>query len=116
MAVEDINAKKLRTLLTSKNKIEIIDVREPDEYKIIHLKGSKLIPMNELPGKLNEIDWDNEVVFICRTGARSKLMADLVAKTGMEVKNLKYGIYECFKDEKCTDLEILEDEIEGYFR
>ena len=41
-------------------------------------------------------------------------MADLAGQ-GKEIKNLKLGIYECFIDNDCPDLEILSDEVEKYF-
>jgi rhodanese-related sulfurtransferase len=114
MSVQDINAKQLKALLKDSDKLEIIDVREKEEFDIIHIKGSKLIPMGELMQRINEIDWDKEVVFLCRTGARSKLAATL-AGSGKPVKNLKYGIYECYLDKDCPDLEILKDEVNKYF-
>ena len=114
MSVKDINAKKFKTLLKDRGKLEIIDVREKEEFDIIHIKGSKLIPMGELLNRLDEIDWDKEVVFICRTGGRSKLAATLTAKD-KEAKNLEYGIYECYLDGDCPDLEILKDEVKKYF-
>ena len=111
----DINAEKLRELLEDKDQLELIDVRQPDEYEIIHLKGSKSIPLNELKDRLDEVSWNKDVVFLCRTGARSKIASDIAAKIGKRVKNLQYGIYECYKDDKCTDLKILKDKVEGYF-
>lgn len=116
MPVQDIQAKELKKLLDeNKDNIEIIDVREPKEYEVVHLKGAKLIPMNELKDRADEINWDKEVVFICHSGARSKLMADMMAATGKEIKNLKYGIHECHK-EGCEEyMEIFKDDIDGYF-
>ena len=115
MAIKDIKAADLRKLIADKKeRLEMIDVREPEEYKTIHIKGSKLIPMNELAKRISEIDWSKEVVFICRSGSRSRLMADLVG-AGREVGNLQYGIYECFIDGKGKNLEIDQELIGGYF-
>jgi rhodanese-related sulfurtransferase len=115
MPVVDINAEKLRELIKNeKDNLEIIDVREPPEYAIIHIKNSKLIPMNELEERLDEIDWKKKVVFICRSGSRSKLMASLVAKD-KKILNLQYGIYECFTTGKGENLEIDATMIGKYF-
>ena len=114
--VQDISAQQLKELLKNREKLEIIDVREPTEYRIIRLKGSKLIPMNELTGRLDEIDWSKKVIFICRSGSRSRIMANLVSAKGRDIKNLNGGIYECFKDKNCPDLEILKDDLESYFK
>lgn len=115
MPVQDIHADDLRELIKNKkDKLEIIDVRQPDEYQAVHIKDSKLIPMGEIQGRLDEIDWNKEVVFICRSGSRSKLVASLIS-AGREVKNLRYGIYECYADGKGENLEIDENMINRYF-
>ena len=96
MPVLDIQAKDLREMLkTNRDKVEVIDVREEDEYEELHIKGSKLIPMGELFGRIDDIDWTKEVVFICRSGSRSKMMASLLGAQGKDIKNLRYGIFEC---------------------
>ncbi|KKS26190.1 MAG: Rhodanese domain protein [Parcubacteria group bacterium GW2011_GWC2_42_6] len=107
MPVENISAENLRKILRNKKAaVELIDVREPDEYQFMRIKGSKLIPMGELVSRLDEINWDKEVVFICRSGSRSALMADLAASLAKKnIKNLQYGIYECFKDGRGEFLE-----------
>jgi len=115
MSIQDIKAADLRELIKNKkDDLEIIDVRQPEEYEAIHVKGSKLIPMGEVQARINEIDWDKEVVFICRSGSRSRLIASLVAQD-KDVKNLQYGIYECFADGKGENLEINEEMIGEYF-
>lgn len=96
MPVINIAAQDLRQKLkTNPESLEIIDVREPEEYKQVHVKGSKLIPMGELNDRIDEINWDKEVVFLCRSGARSAMMANLISAMGHEVENLAYGILEC---------------------
>ncbi len=116
MSIRDIRANDLRELIKNNNdKIEIIDVREPDEYDIIRIKGSKLIPMNKLQNRLHEIDWSKDVVFICRSGSRSKLMAYRIGAQGKEIKNLRYGIYECYSDGKGENLEVDKSMIGRYF-
>ena len=68
--IVNINARQLRNLLENEpEKVEIIDVREPEEYESVHIKGSKLIPMNELVRRIKEINWNKEVVFVCRSGS-----------------------------------------------
>lgn len=115
MAIQDIRAENLRELIkNNRDNLEIIDVRQSEEYQAVHVRGSKLIPMGEIQSRLDEINWDKEVIFICRSGARSKLVASLVAN-GKEVKNLQYGIYECYSEGKGENLEIDNDIIESYF-
>jgi len=115
MSVIDIRAEELREMLkTKKDQLEIIDVREQDEYDAVHIKGSKLIPMGEIQARIGEVDWNKEVVFICRSGSRSK-MAAYITGDGHEIKNLRYGIYECFADGKGKHLEVDSQLIESYF-
>jgi len=117
MSVKNISADELRKLIKNyREKIEIIDIREPEENKIIRVKDSKLIPLNELQQRINEIDWNKDVIFLCRSGARSKMITDILAKMGKEVSNLQYGIYECYADGKGENLEILDNElVKEYF-
>lgn len=116
MPEQDISAKELKDLLDkNKDNVEVIDVREPQEYEVVHIKGSKLIPMNELQSRIDEIDWNKDVVFLCRSGARSKMMANLASSDERKIKNLQYGIYECYKEGCGDNLEILKDKITGYF-
>jgi len=116
MAIEDIRAEQLRTLIRENSEdLEIIDVREPQEYEAVHIRGSKLIPLNELSARFQEIDFEKNVVFVCRSGRRSQLVANMVAATGQDVKNLRFGVYECFKDGRGEFLEGSEGGPERYF-
>ena len=93
MPVKNINAKELRGLIkNNKDDLEIIDVREPWEFEEIHIEGSKLIPMGELMERMDEVGWNKEVVFVCRSGSRSYVVAEQVFSLGKNVKNLDFGI------------------------
>ena len=59
---------------------ELIDVREDFEFAEANFKTSKNIPMSLVILKLNEIDFSKKVIFICRSGGRSSMMAKLVSK------------------------------------
>lgn len=74
------------------NNLEIIDVREENEFNQIKIKGSKLISMGQLWNKLNEIDWTKEVIFICRTWWRSWYVTNILNSQGYESKNLAWWI------------------------
>ena len=51
--------------------VQFIDVRETDEYAEVHAAGAVNIPMSEITGRLHEIDTNEEVYVICRSGGRS---------------------------------------------
>ncbi len=112
--MKNIETDEFEKMLENKNNLEIIDVREKSEYDIIHLKDSKLIPMSEIQNKIDEIDWNKKVIFICRTGSRSGIMANILSNQNREILNLRGGLFDCYRSGKCQ-LEILKNQIEGYF-
>ena len=59
----------------------ILDVREPYEYQIANIGGT-LIPQNEVPQRLAEIDRNREIVVQCRSGGRSQRIAEFLAQQG----------------------------------
>jgi adenylyltransferase/sulfurtransferase len=70
----------------------VLDVREPYEYRIANIGGT-LIPQNEVPQRLAEIDRNREIVVQCRSGGRSQRIAEFLAQQGYpNVKNLAGGI------------------------
>ena len=68
-------------------------MREPHEYQICNIPGAKLIPLGELPARMNELDVTQEVVAHCKSGVRSGKACDLLRQSGFKrVKNMKGGI------------------------
>ncbi|WP_186338978.1 rhodanese-like domain-containing protein [Mariprofundus sp. NF] len=49
----------------------LIDVRSPDEYRTVHVPGAKLIALNTIMARANEIPKQGDVFLICHSGARS---------------------------------------------
>lgn len=49
----------------------ILDVRSPSEYKQGHIKGSKNIPLNELPNHISKIKKETTIITCCASGMRS---------------------------------------------
>lgn len=75
--------------------ITVLDVREPAEYSFGHIPGAKSIPLGELENRSNELDEDNEIYVVCRTGNRSDLASKQLADKGFEnVKNVVQGMVE----------------------
>jgi sulfur-carrier protein adenylyltransferase/sulfurtransferase len=74
-------------------KVMLLDVREPHEWDIVHINGSKLIPLNELPERVNELDSADEIVAYCHMGGRSARATDFLRGLGYrKVRNLEGGI------------------------
>ena len=71
----------------------LIDVREDDEWIAGHAPGAIHLPMIELPGRLNEIPADQDVVVVCRSGHRSaEVVGYLLGRGFTQVRNLADGM------------------------
>jgi adenylyltransferase/sulfurtransferase len=72
--------------------VQLIDVREPFEYQLAQI-GGKLIPQNDVPQRLAEIDRAREVIVQCKSGGRSQRIAEFLVQAGYpRVSNLAGGI------------------------
>ena len=73
----------------------IIDVRTEKEWKGKHISGATLIPINELKGRLSELDQykDKQIIMHCAVGGRSKQAVEILQKAGFsDVLNMSGGI------------------------
>jgi sulfur-carrier protein adenylyltransferase/sulfurtransferase len=92
-AIPAISVSELKRKIDKGEAMLIVDVREPFEYEIAHLANSKLIPLGELPDRLDELDRSKEIVAHCHTGVRSALAVDLLQEAGFKnAFNLTGGI------------------------
>jgi adenylyltransferase/sulfurtransferase len=90
--IPQLSVKELKARIDAGEEVYIIDVREPYEYQIAQI-GGKLIPQNEVPQRLAEIDREREVIVQCRSGARSQRIAEYLKQSGYpNVVNLAGGI------------------------
>jgi sulfur-carrier protein adenylyltransferase/sulfurtransferase len=72
--------------------IYLLDVREPHEFQIANL-GGHLIPLGDLPARVNELDKNREIVVHCKMGGRSQKAAELLKQAGFnKIQNLAGGI------------------------
>lgn len=62
----------------------ILDVREAAEYAFGHIEGAKSIPLGELKDRLDELDPNEAIYVICRTGNRSDLAARILTEHGFK--------------------------------
>lgn len=90
--IPQLTVKELKRRIDAGEEIFILDVREPWEYKIAQI-GGKLIPQNEVPQRLAEIDREREVIVQCHSGIRSQRVAEFLKQQGYsKVVNLAGGI------------------------
>ena len=88
-----VTVKQLKERLDSEDGVFVLDVREPQEYKICRIPGSTLIPLGDLPHRLHELEGRDDMVVHCKSGVRSKKAVKLLREAGFNrVKNLQGGI------------------------
>ncbi|HEU0302237.1 MAG TPA: rhodanese-like domain-containing protein, partial [Longimicrobium sp.] len=93
--VPEITPTQLKERLDRGDRLTIIDVREPFEWEIGNLEpyGARLIPLQQVPERMDEIDPGEEIVLQCRSGGRSAHAQEFLKHHGYErVLNLKGGI------------------------
>ena len=81
---QQITAEEAKKIMDSGEKHIILDTREQDEYDEGHIKGAILIPYTEIDNKAEEMlpDKDALMLVYCRSGRRSKIAAESLAKLG----------------------------------
>jgi adenylyltransferase/sulfurtransferase len=90
--IPQLAVKELKRRIDAGEDVYILDVREPYEYRIAQI-GGKLIPQNDVPNRLSEIDRNREVIVQCRSGVRSQQVAEFLKQHGYpRVVNLAGGI------------------------
>lgn len=92
-AIRTISVHDLQRKLVQPDSITVLDVREPFEYEIARIEGSKLIPLGELTARLGELKPEREIIALCKSGARSAHAVQLLQNAGFkESFNLEGGI------------------------
>lgn len=89
MTVPEIDVDELRT--HHEAGAPIIDVRQPDEYDEAHVPGAQLIPLGEVPERMDELPDAHPLYLICRSGARSGKAGEFLAAQGYDVVNVAGG-------------------------
>ena len=90
--VSEIQVEELKRRLDAGDDLFVLDVREPHEYQICNL-GGHLIPLGDLPRRVNELDSSREIVAHCRSGVRSAKAVAFLQQAGFrKVHNLAGGI------------------------
>src|SRR4030081_1637757 len=91
-ATSDMQVEELKRRLDAGDDLFILDVREPNEYQICNL-GGHLIPLNDLPSRVHELDSSREIVAHCKMGGRSAKAVEFLRQSGFtKVHNLAGGI------------------------
>jgi rhodanese-related sulfurtransferase len=93
--MRQISARQLSDRLNDNSRDEpiLLDVREPWEFDVCRISGSKHIPMRTVPARITELDPEREVIVICHHGARSYQVGIFLERQGFsDVLNLSGGV------------------------
>lgn len=91
--VPEITPTELKQMIDERRDFRLVDVREPHEFDICRIPGSVLIPLGDVPARMNELDSAQDIVVHCRSGMRSARAVELLQKAGFRrIHNLKGGI------------------------
>jgi len=95
MAVLNIAPTELSAWLSdpARRRPQLLDVREPWEFQTCRIGEARLVPLQELPGRIAELDPAAETVVICHHGGRSMQAALYLERQGFaNVHNLAGGV------------------------
>jgi adenylyltransferase/sulfurtransferase len=91
--VPEMSPLELKEELDSSDPPLLVDVRDAEEWEISHIEGAHLIPLNELPERVDELTRAKELVLYCRSGNRSARATRQLLDLGFaNVKSLRGGI------------------------
>ena len=91
--IPEITPVELKKKMDAHENFVLIDVREPHEYQICKIPGSKLIPLGEIAQRMAELNSADEIVVHCKSGMRSSKAVEFLMKSGFKkIHNLKGGI------------------------
>lgn len=76
--VEEITPEELKAKLDDGEEVQVIDIRRRAQFEQGHVPGAINVPLNELPRRADEIDWDDDVVVACPIGQSSLKAAKLI--------------------------------------
>ncbi len=89
----DIEPTEVKAKIDRGDRFVLIDVREPHEYQICNIPQATLIPLGDLPKRVNELNSADEIVAHCKSGMRSAKAVDFLKQAGFKkVRNMKGGI------------------------
>ena len=92
--MDSLTAPQLAERLKKTDPVQLVDVREQDEWDFCHLEGAILIPLSEFPARsLAELKKDAEIILYCHHGVRSDRAGNYLLKNGFQkVSHLAGGI------------------------
>ncbi|MFC5734131.1 rhodanese-like domain-containing protein [Cytobacillus gottheilii] len=90
--MKEITAKELEQKQNTREKLNIVDVREDEEVAMGKIPGAKHIPLGQIPARLNELDKQEHYYIVCRSGGRSSNACQFLIQNGYNVTNMAGGM------------------------
>jgi len=91
--IREISVQELKARRDRGDQPLVLDVREDWELQLARIPDVVHVPMNQLPGRLQEFSRDTETIVMCHAGGRSMRVAQYLAQQGFtNVANLSGGI------------------------
>jgi rhodanese-related sulfurtransferase len=87
----EVSATEVAAGLAS-DELVAVDVREPQEWAAGHISGAVWIPMGEIAARVVELPSDRRLAIVCRSGARSEMVADAFHAAGYDAVNMAGGM------------------------
>ena len=90
---DNVTVEELKVFIDNNEGVFVLDVREPQEHQICSIPGAVLIPLGELPHRVNELGGHEDMVVHCKSGVRSAKAVKILHDAGFKkAKNLSGGI------------------------
>ena len=84
-----VDSNEAKSMLDSEpDNTVVVDVRRDDEWVTGHVSGAIHVPIDDLPGRMDEVPQDKKLLFICAAGVRSGLACEIAASMGYDSENL----------------------------
>ncbi|MFX3635545.1 MAG: rhodanese-like domain-containing protein [Candidatus Pristimantibacillus sp.] len=88
----EITPEEVEARLKNGEKLNLIDVREADEWESGHIKEARSIPLSELQERFAELEKGEDLIMVCRSGGRSGKACDFLEEQGYSVTNMVGGM------------------------
>lgn len=87
--IEQLQASELHSWLADATRAKpvVLDVREPWEHEVCAIANSRLLPMQEIPARLQELPADSDIVVVCHHGMRSLQVANFTSNRGLSASS-----------------------------
>jgi rhodanese-related sulfurtransferase len=90
--IDEISVDELEHRHAAEDSFLLLDVREREEVATASIPWATVIPMGEVPSRVNELPRDVQIVVMCHHGSRSEHVAEFLAANGYDAVNLTGGI------------------------